>query len=143
MINVEIKLESDEFLPYYATEGAAGVDLVSSESGEIKPHSTKLINTGIQIAVPKGYELQIRPRSGLALKESIMVLNSPGTIDSDYRGNVGVILHNMSQKSWKYSKGMRIAQAVLNKVEAIEWVEVSKLNDTERGLGGFGSTGQK
>jgi len=131
-------------LPSYATEGSAGLDIRYHGRHPIllEPNERKLIPTGIFIAVPEGYEIQVRPRSGLALKEGITVLNSPGTIDSDYRQEVGVILINHSAKVFMVEPGMRVAQLVLQKVELVCWELVNELPTTER-KGGFGSTGLK
>jgi dUTP pyrophosphatase len=130
-------------LPRYETSGSAGMDLVAGigEDIIIKSHESKLIKTGIAIALEKGYEAQIRPRSGLALKNGITVLNTPGTIDCDYRGEICVILINHGKEDFIVSKGMRIAQMVISKYEQAEIVEVNDLDETLRGKGGFGSTG--
>lgn len=131
-------------LPAYATAHAAGVDLVAALSGDVilAPQARALIPTGIAIAVPEGYEAQVRPRSGLALKHGITVLNSPGTIDADYRGEVGVILINLGQDSFTVTRGLRIAQLVVTPVSRFTWTETSALPPTARGSGGFGSTGR-
>ncbi|HQT47282.1 MAG TPA: dUTP diphosphatase [Acidocella sp.] len=130
-------------LPGYATDGAAGMDLLAAVDKPINiaPARRALIPTGFSIALPKGFELQIRPRSGLALKDGIVVPNSPGTVDEDYRGEVCVILLNASDEHFLVTRGMRIAQAVLAPVVRAAWVEVEDLDATERGAGGFGSTG--
>lgn len=130
-------------LPAYATEHAAGVDLVAAVSADtvIAPGARALIPTGISIALPTGYEAQVRPRSGLALKHGLTVLNSPGTIDADYRGEVGVILINLGQESFTVTRGLRIAQLVLARVARLSWVEVASLPPSARNSGGFGSTG--
>jgi dUTP pyrophosphatase len=130
-------------LPTYATAGAAGADLLAAvtEPVEIAPGARALIPTGFSIALPKGYELQVRPRSGLALKNGITLPNSPGTIDEDYRGEVGVIVLNSGSVSFTVTRGMRIAQAVLAPVVRAGWHEVDDLDTTDRGVGGFGSTG--
>lgn len=132
-------------LPKYETEGSAGLDLVAAIDSDIviKPGEVQLIKTGIAIALEKGFEAQVRPRSGLALKNQITVLNSPGTVDSDYRGEVCAILINHSKVDFTISRGMRIAQMVIAKHEQAEIVEVSDLDETARGSGGFGSTGTK
>ncbi len=132
-------------LPQYQTEDAAGMDLYASINEQItlKPLERKLIPAGIMTEIPSGYEIQIRPRSGLALKNGITVLNSPGTIDPDYRGEIGVILINLGNKDFIINKGDRIAQAVINKVERFFITEVNDLGESERGSGGFGSTGKK
>lgn len=130
-------------LPRFMTEGSAGMDLYANvnEQMEIKPSEIKLIPTGIAITIPKGYEAQIRPRSGLAFKHGISFVNTPGTIDSDYRGEINVIAINFGDKPFVISRGDRIAQMVINKVEIPEVIEVDDLDNTERGKGGFGSTG--
>ncbi len=130
-------------LPSYATQGAAGMDLVAAvgEPIVIAPGQRALIPTGLAIALPHGYELQIRPRSGLALRQGIVLPNSPGTIDEDYRGEVQVILLNAGQEDFIVERGMRIAQAVLAPVVRAEWQITDTLDDTARGTGGFGSTG--
>ena len=135
--------KSNHRLPEYSTPMSAGVDLKAniSEPITLGPLQRTLIPTDLYMAIPEGYELQIRSRSGLALKSGIFCLNSPGTIDADYRGNVGVILANFSDTPFMINPGDRIAQAVLNKIEKIEWKEVTTLDETERGTGGFGHSG--
>ena len=130
-------------LPAYATQGSAGVDLVAAISTDvcIKPRRWVCIPTGLVFEIPVGYEIQTRPRSGLALRDGISLLNSPGTIDSDYRGEVGIILINYNQEDFIVTRGMRIAQAVMAPVVQIQWQEVSSLQETARGTKGFGSTG--
>ena len=130
-------------MPEYATCGAAGVDLMSAFKTEwfLDVGKSALIPTGLKVAIPPGYELQIRPRSGLALKHGITVLNTPGTIDEDYRGEIGVILINHGTEPFVIERGMRIAQAVLAPVTRLHWVPVDTLDDTARGDGGFGSSG--
>lgn len=130
-------------LPSYATRGAAGMDLLAAVMSPvvIPPGGRMLVPTGLRIAIPAGYELQVRPRSGLALKNGIVLPNSPGTIDEDYRGEVGVIVLNAGDAPFTVERGMRIAQAVLAPVVRAAWREVAELPDTERGSGGFGSTG--
>lgn len=130
-------------LPSYATIGAAGLDLAAAitEPLDIAPGGRALVPTGLQVALPSGFELQIRPRSGLALRHGIMLANSPGTIDEDYRGEIRVILLNAGDAPFTLTRGMRIAQAVLAPVVRILWREVADLPDTERSAGGFGSTG--
>ena len=132
-------------LPAYATAGAAGLDLQAAIPAPITiaPGERALVPTGLSIAVPPGYEAQVRPRSGLALKHGLTVPNSPGTIDSDYRGEVQVILHNLGNAPVLIERGMRIAQLVLAKVEQLAWVPSAALDATARGTGGFGSTGAK
>ncbi len=130
-------------LPEYATAGAAGMDLLAAvdKPVNIRPAGRALIPTGFSIALPPGFELQVRPRSGLALKHGIVIPNSPGTIDEDYRGEVCVIVLNASEEHFLVTRGMRIAQAVLAPVHRAVWVEVEDLDETARGAGGFGSTG--
>lgn len=135
--------KSNHRLPEYSTPMSAGIDLKAniSEPITLGPLQRTLIPTDLYMAIPEGYELQIRSRSGLALKNGIFCLNSPGTVDADYRGNVGVILANFSDIPFIINTGDRVAQAVLNKFEKIEWDEVTTLNETERGTGGFGHSG--
>ena len=130
-------------LPAYATSGSAGCDLVAAVDAtiELQPGERNLVPTGIAIALPEGFEAQVRPRSGLALKHGVTVLNSPGTIDADYRGEVGVILINHGEAPFTVERGMRIAQMVVQPVRQVDWIEVTSLSETERGAGGFGSTG--
>lgn len=132
-------------LPHYATAGAAGLDL-SAAIGEnekitLKPGKRTLVPTGLQIALPQGYEAQVRPRSGLALKNGIALVNAPGTIDADYRGEVGVILVNLGEEDFEITRGLRIAQMVIAPVTRVDLVEVDAMEASERGAGGFGSTG--
>jgi dUTP pyrophosphatase len=144
MIAIRIRNTSSNELPEYATSGAAGMDLRAqlSEPVTLKPLERKLIPTGLFMEIPHGYEVQIRPRSGLAFKHGITVLNSPGTIDSDYRGEVGVLLVNLSQEPFVIESGERIAQMVVAAHGHVEWEAVNELSDTNRGAGGFGSTGK-
>ena len=137
------KLSKNIDLPRYTTPGASGIDLMADINEElvINPGEKHLISTGIAIAIPYGYEMQIRPRSGLAAKNGITVLNTPGTIDADYRGEIKVILINLSKEIFKVNKKQRIAQMVLCPVIKAEFEEVSELPSTERGKDGFGSTG--
>lgn len=130
-------------LPAYATAGAAGLDLLAAVTAPvaIPPGGRALVPTGLAVAVPQGYELQVRPRSGLALAHGIMMPNSPGTVDSDYRGELQIILMNAGDAPFTVERGMRIAQAVLAAVARLEWREVASLDATARGEGGFGSTG--
>jgi len=128
-------------LPAYATTGAAGMDVVSAEDVVLRPGARHAVATGFSVAIPEGYEIQVRPRSGLALKHGITVPNSPGTIDSDYRGELKIILANLSDDSFPIQRGDRIAQLVLAPVTLAEWEEVDDLDATARGEGGFGSTG--
>ncbi len=136
---------ADLALPAYATEDSAGMDLLAAIDADItlKPLERKLIPTGLAIALPQGYEAQVRPRSGLALKQGIGVVNAPGTIDADYRGEVGVILINLSNEDVTITRGMRIAQMVIAAYTRARWNEVPALPETARGAGGFGSTGTK
>ena len=137
--------KSNNELPAYETIASAGLDVRAfiEDSITLKPFERKLVKTGLFLEIPVGYEAQVRPRSGFALKNGVTVLNSPGTIDADYRGEVGVILINLSQENVEIHSGDRIAQLVFAKVEQAEWNEVETLSETERGLGGFGSTGKK
>ena len=132
-------------MPRYASEDAAGLDLLAAviEPIELEPGARMLIPTGISIALPRGYEAQVRPRSGLALKHGIGLLNSPGTIDADYRGEIGVILINLGDAPFAIARGDRIAQLVVAPVTRLAWVESENLADSARGKGGFGSTGQR
>jgi dUTP pyrophosphatase len=141
---VKIVNESGNPLPAYATEGSAGMDLCAHihESVVLEPLERKLIPTGLFIELPTGYEAQIRPRSGLALKQGITCLNSPGTIDADYRGEIGVILINLSNEMQVIKTGDRIAQMVIAPVTQISWEPATELTPTNRGAGGFGSTGK-
>jgi len=143
-MTIHIINTSDHNLPQYETTDSAGLDLkaVCNEPIVLKPLERAIIKTGLHIALPKGFEAQIRPRSGLAAKHGITVLNSPGTIDADYRGEIGVILVNLSNKDFTVTHGMRIAQMVIAEFEQAEFVEVKELDETERGAGGFGSTGE-
>lgn len=145
MLKVPVINKSNNDLPKYATIDSAGLDLRAniSEPIVIKPLERKLIPTGLYISLPKGYEMQVRPRSGMAIKHGITCINTPGTIDSDYRGEIGVGLINLSNESFTVNPGDRISQGVLNKVEQINWVEVSTLDETERASGGYGHTGIK
>ena len=132
-------------LPVYATEKSAGMDLRANidEPIVLHPMERRLINTGLHIALPDGFEAQVRPRSGLALKHGVTVLNSPGTIDADYRGEIMVLLINLSQQDFVIRNGERIAQLVVVRYEGAQWVEVECLDETERGTGGYGHTGVK
>lgn len=144
-IQVKVINVSGSELPQYKTPQSAGMDLRANikESVELQPMERRLIPSGIKIQLPIGYEAQVRPRSGLALKHGLTVLNSPGTIDSDYRNEIGVILVNLSNVSFTIEPNDRIAQLVIAKHETVEWLEVETLNDTERGEGGFGHSGIK
>ena len=148
MRNLEVKILDNGFglpLPKYETEGAAGLDLFVATKEDTKiiipPRKAEMIPSGIAISVPSGYEAQIRPRSGLAAKNGITVLNSPGTIDSDYRGEILVMLINHSNKDFEILRGMRIAQMVISKIEQFNLIPVDELDTTDRGKDGFGSTG--
>ncbi len=146
MTEILIKRLSREVpLPKYETDGSSGLDIAAyiDKSIEIKPGKSEVIPTGLAVAIPKNFEIQIRPRSGLAAKNQISVLNTPGTIDADYRGELKVILINLSDKSFIVEKGLRIAQMVLCPVIKAKFKEVEYLEDTKRGSGGFGSTGVK
>ncbi|GAX87845.1 dUTP pyrophosphatase [Lebetimonas natsushimae] len=136
------KLNKEAIIPAYQSEEAAGFDLHSIENVVIKPGERKLIGTGLAFEIEKGYEIQIRPRSGLAYKHGITVLNTPGTIDSDYRGEIKVLLINLGSENFEVKKGERIAQAVVAPVVQAKFAEVEELSDTKRGGGGFGSTGK-
>lgn len=142
-MNIQIISKSKHPLPAYATELSAGMDIRANltEPVTLQPMQRCLIPTGLYMALPKGFEAQIRPRSGLAIKKGITVLNSPGTIDADYRGEIGVILVNLSAEAFVVEDGERIAQMVIARHEQIDWSEVSVLDETERGAGGFGHTG--
>lgn len=143
-IRVRIVNTSHNPLPDYATSGSSGVDIRAhlERTITLQPSERMLVPTGIFVEIPAGYEIQIRPRSGLALKQGITCLNTPGTIDADYRGEIKVILINLSDQEQMIETGDRIAQMVLQKVEKITWLETDSLDDTERGMGGFGSTGK-
>jgi dUTP pyrophosphatase len=143
MIKVQIINRSHHSLPQYATVSSAGMDLRANidEPIVIKPLERRLIPTGLFMSLPVGFEAQVRPRSGLALKKGITVLNSPGTIDADYRGEIGIILINLSAEDWTVTDGERIAQMVIARHEQVEWEPVQVLDDTDRGAGGFGHSG--
>ena len=144
-MKIKVVNRSKHKLPNYSTIASAGMDLRADLENSIvlKPLERTIVKTGIHIELPVGYEAQVRPRSGLSLKKGITVLNSPGTIDADYRGEVMVILINLSSEDFKIDDGERIAQMVISKHEQAEWLEVNKLEETERGGDGFGSTGIK
>ena len=145
MIKINVVNKGHQQLPAYATPQSAGMDLRANieEPVVLHPMERKLIGTGLHIALPEGYEVQIRPRSGLALKHGITVLNSPGTVDADYRGEVMVLLINLSDKDFVVNDGERIAQMVIAKHEQGDFIEVEVLDETERGEGGYGHTGVK
>lgn len=143
-VNIELKrLPHGEGLPLpaYASQGAAGMDIVAAEDVSIAPGDRKAVATGLSVAIPQGYEIQVRPRSGLAFKHGITVPNTPGTIDSDYRGELKVLLINHGNGHFKIERGDRMAQLVVAPVTQGMWQEVDELDATERGVGGFGSTG--
>ncbi len=135
------KIHPNALIPKYQTEGSSGFDLHAVEEVMIKPHSVGLVKIGICLSLEVGYELQVRTRSGLALNHQVMVLNSPGTVDNDYRGEIKVILANLSDKDFKVQVGDRIAQGVVQKTYKAEFIECERLDETSRGSGGFGSTG--
>ena len=143
-MTIKIINKSEHQLPEYETGGSAGMDLRAniSEAVILKPLARAIIKTGLFIELPVGFEAQVRPRSGLAAKHGLTVLNSPGTVDADYRGEIGVILVNLSNTDFKIENGERIAQLVIAKHERADWLEVEQLNETLRGEGGFGSTGK-
>ncbi|MBU1027082.1 MAG: dUTP diphosphatase [Candidatus Margulisbacteria bacterium] len=148
MLKVQVKKLAhglDLPLPAYMSSHAAGVDLYAAVEKEIliPPGEWKLVPTGLSIALPEGHEAQVRPRSGLALKQGISILNTPGTVDADYRGEVGVILMNHSKNNLTIKRGDRIAQMIINKIEHLNFEEVTELPETERGTGGFGHTGKR
>lgn len=142
-MKIEIINRSHHPLPQYATPLSAGMDLRANIESPIvlKPMQRVIIPTGLYIALPEGYEAQVRPRSGLAIKKGVTVLNSPGTIDADYRGEIGVIMVNLSDEDWVVTDGERIAQMVVARHEHVEWSAVDSLSSTERGAGGFGHSG--
>lgn len=144
-MNIKIINKSSHDLPHYETGASAGMDLRAniSETVTLQPLERTIIKTGLFIELSVGFEAQVRPRSGLAAKKGITVLNTPGTIDADYRGEIGVILVNLSNEEFTVENGERIAQLVIAKHERADWIEVEKLTETSRGEGGFGSTGVK
>ncbi len=144
-MKIQIINESHHPLPQYATPQSAGLDLRANLDAPItlQPMERRLVPTGLRIALPQGYEAQVRPRSGLALKHGITLLNTPGTIDADYRGEIGIILVNLSTESFTIADGDRIAQLVIARYEQAEWTEVNALDATERGEGGFGHSGKQ
>lgn len=145
MIHIKVRNTSPHDLPSYATPSSAGMDLRANltEAVILQPLERRLIPTGLFFEIPEGYEVQIRPRSGLAFKHGITVLNSPGTIDADYRGEIGVLLVNLSQEPFTIENGERIAQMVVAAYTQAGWTEATTLTETERGTGGFGSTGKQ
>jgi dUTP pyrophosphatase len=142
MISVKLKMDEGASIPFYATPGASGFDISSMEDYIIFPGETVLVKTGLYFDIPEGYELQIRPRSGVSFKTGLRVANSPGTIDADYRGEVKVIMCNQGSNIEKISKGDRIAQGVFAEVPKATFILDEQLSETERGAGGFGSTGK-
>ena len=144
-MTIKIINKSNHTLPNYETIASAGMDLRANitESITLKPLERTIVKTGLFIELPIGYEAQVRPRSGLAAKKGISVLNAPGTVDADYRGEIGVILVNLSNEDFTIENGERVAQLVIAKHERAEWIEVDTLSETSRGVGGFGSTGTK
>ena len=144
-MNIKIVNNSDHPVPHYETAASAGMDLRANITAPItlKPLERIIVKTGLFIELPIGYEAQVRARSGLAAKKGITVLNAPGTVDADYRGEIGVILVNLSNNDFVITNGERIAQLIIAKHERAEWVEVNELSETSRGAGGFGSTGTK
>ncbi|WP_417859698.1 dUTP diphosphatase [Winogradskyella sediminis] len=144
-MKIKIINKSNHALPHYETIASAGMDLRAnlSESRVLKPLERSIVGTGLYIELPVGLEAQVRPRSGLAAKKGVTVLNAPGTIDADYRGEIGVILVNLSNENFEIQNGERIAQLVIAKHERAEWVDAIDLSETDRGEGGFGSTGTK
>lgn len=144
-MQIKIINQSSHDLPHYETIASAGMDLRAhiTESITLKPLERTIVKTGLFLELPVGYEAQVRPRSGLAAKKGITVLNAPGTIDADYRGEIGVILVNLSNENFTIQNGERVAQMVIAKHERAEWIEVTELSETTRGEGGFGSTGVK
>ena len=140
-ISIPVVVADGASLPRYQTEGSAGMDLVSTEPVELAPGERKLVGTGIQVAIPAGFEGQVRPRSGLAVRHGISMVNTPGTIDSDYRGEIKVLLINLGDSVVKLGQGERVAQLVICPLMRADWLVVKSLDDTERGGGGFGSTG--
>ena len=145
MLQLPVINEGPYELPAYATQSSAGLDLKAAlaEAVTLGPLERKIVGTGLKIALPEGYEAQVRPRSGLAAKHGITVLNAPGTIDADYRGEIGVILVNLSNEPSTIQPGERIAQLVVAQYSQVEWSPVESLDSTQRGEGGFGSTGKK
>ena len=143
-MKINIHAVSDELLPEYGSRHAAGADLKAAveEPMVLAPGERRLIPTGVRIELPEGFEAQVRPRSGLALKHGVTILNAPGTIDSDYRGEIGVILINHGKTGFEIGRGDRIAQLVISPVTTAEFVPILELNETARGAGGFGSTGR-
>ena len=144
MVKIKIKkIHPDAIIPKYAHKGDSGMDVYSVEEFELKTLERKLVKTGLSFEIPIGYEIQTRPKSGLAIKYGITIVNAPGTIDSCYRGELGIIIMNTDKETYLIKKGEKIAQIVLQKVEEMEFIETENLDSTSRGDKGFGSTGQK
>lgn len=144
MVAIQVRrIHPNAIIPKFQTKGSAGADVYAAEDVSIPPRDVRLVPLGLVVAIPEGYELQVRPRSGLAANHSITVLNTPGTIDSDFRGNLQVLLINHGPKTFMISKGDRIAQMVCQKVPSVSYQEVDEIDITLRGTGGFGSTGKK
>jgi len=142
MVKIKVqKIKDNAVIPDYAHTGDAGVDLYSTEDYLLKPGGRVLVSTGIKVAIPKGYEAQIRPKSGLALKHGLSIVNTPGTIDSGYRGEIQIIIINLGQENYKIEAGKKVAQMVIKKVEEAVFEEADSLDETSRNEGGFGSTG--
>ncbi|MEI6731354.1 MAG: dUTP diphosphatase [archaeon] len=142
MVKLRIRrAHAKAMMPVYAHPGDAGMDLFSVENKILKPGERAIVNTGLHVEVPEGFELQLRPRSGLAIKKGITLVNTPGTVDSGYRGEIGLIMINHSKEDFEIKEGDRIAQAVLTRFESAELEEASELSDSSRGTGGYGSTG--
>lgn len=140
-LEIKIKLIDGTSLPHYQTEGSVGLDLTSTQDGVIEPLDVQLVSTGLFLEIPNGVEGQVRTRSGLALKNRVIVLNSPGTIDSDYRGEIKLILMNLGKELFSYKKGDRLAQIVFSQVVKVKFKVVDNISATSRGVGGFGHTG--
>lgn len=141
-VTIPVQIEEGATLPSYQTPGSAGMDLCCSEEVALEPLERKLVPTGVRLAIPSGYEAQVRPRSGLALRHGVSMVNSPGTIDSDYRGEIKVLLINLGREAVRFGKGERVAQLVVCPVVKAELKVVEELDGTERGEGGFGSAGR-
>ncbi len=137
-----LRIHPDAVIPFYATEGSAGFDFYTVEEVVLEPNEVKIVKTGLKMEIPVGFELQMRPRSGVSLKTSIRLANSPGTIDSDYRGEIGILAWNTGNSPITISKGERIAQGILAEVPTAFFIDVTELSTTDRGEGGFGSTGK-
>ena len=144
LVDVKVqKIHEDAVIPEYAHVTDAGADIYAIEDMAVKPHTTVLVRTGLKVAIPTGYEIQIRPRSGMSLKTTMRIANTPGTIDAGYRGEVCVIMENTGNLTYNISKGDKVAQMVITPVPMINWIETNELDNTDRGEGGFGSTDQE